>query len=48
MGVRYARDGEHFTWAGDFHGRPRLPGRDVDVCFGGRIAVSEVHLHPAA
>lgn len=42
--VRYEVRGEHYTYAGDFHDRPRLPEHDVDVCFGGRIAVSEVTL----
>ena len=42
--VRYERRGERFAYAGDFHARPRRPGHDVDVCFGGRVAVSEIHL----
>jgi len=32
-------DGE-IQYAGDYHDRPRKPGSDVDVCFGGNIAVS--------
>jgi 5'-nucleotidase len=32
----------HFN--GNYHGRPRDPGRDVAVCFGGQIAVTEVPL----
>ncbi len=31
-------------YAGDYHLRHRTPGADVDVCFGGRIAVTEVRL----
>jgi 5'-nucleotidase len=31
-------------YAGDYRLRPRTPGADVDVCFGGRIAVTEVRL----
>ena len=31
-------------YAGDYHLRPRAPGGDVDVCFGGRIAVTAVRL----
>jgi len=42
--VRFESRGERYTYAGDFHTRPRLPGHDVDVCFGGRIAVSELAL----
>ena len=29
---------------GDYHARPRTPGRDVDVCFGGRVALTAVPL----
>jgi len=28
------------TYSGDYHERPRVPGSDVDVCFGGDIAVT--------
>jgi 5'-nucleotidase len=31
-------------FAGDYQLRPRTPGADVDVCFGGRIAVTAVRL----
>lgn len=31
-------------YAGDYHLRTRTPGADVDVCFGGRIAVTTVRL----
>jgi 5'-nucleotidase len=37
------RDGGH-AYCGDYHGRARRPGMDVDQCFSGRIAVSEVGL----
>lgn len=46
--VRYESRGEHFTYTGDFHARPRLPDHDVDVCFGGRIAVSHITLTGSA
>jgi len=42
--VRYERRGEHYQYAGDYHSRPRREGHDVDICFGGRIAVSEIKL----
>ena len=32
------------TYAGDYHGRPRDPGADVDTCFSGRIAVTLLRL----
>lgn len=31
-------------YAGDYHLRDRTPGADVDVCWGGRIAVTAVRL----
>ena len=31
-------------YAGDYQLRHRTPGADVDVCFGGRIAVTAVRL----
>ena len=30
---------------GRYHDRPRTPGSDVDVCFGGQIAISAVPLY---
>lgn len=36
-------DGKLF-YDGNYHGRERAPGRDVDVCFGGRIAVTRLNL----
>ncbi|MDX2170893.1 MAG: 5'/3'-nucleotidase SurE [Deltaproteobacteria bacterium] len=47
-GVRYRRDGQRFAYIGDYHARPRQPGRDVDVCMGGAIAVTKVTLEIAA
>jgi 5'-nucleotidase len=31
-------------YCGEYRGRARTPGRDVDVCFGGRIAVTRLLL----
>lgn len=42
--VRYDRDEDTFTYAGDYHARPRLAAHDVDVCFSGRIAVSRLRV----
>lgn len=42
--VRYRREGDDFHYEGAFLDRPRRPGLDVDVAFGGRIAVSELRL----
>jgi 5'-nucleotidase len=42
--LSYRLEGELFHYDGDYHQRRRAPGRDVDVCFGGKIAVSRVVL----
>jgi len=35
-------DAKVFTYNGDYRNRPQTPGSDVNVCFGGAIAVSQV------
>jgi 5'-nucleotidase len=42
--VQYHKDGNQFVYAGDYHSRPRQPGRDVDICFGGKVAVTRIPL----
>jgi 5'-nucleotidase len=42
--VSYREDVGGLVYDGDYHQRRREPGADVDVCFGGRIAVTEVAL----
>jgi len=42
--VRFHREGELFYYNGDYHERRRQPGCDVDVCFRGGIAVTELKL----
>ena len=32
------------VYSGSYPDRPRRPGWDIDVCFGGRVAISLVHL----
>jgi 5'-nucleotidase len=44
--LRFHRAGEWFAYNGDYHQRSRTPGGDVDVCFGGRIAVTRLGLGP--
>ncbi len=34
----------HLRYDGDYHGRRRQAGADVDVCFGGRIAVTRLRV----
>ncbi len=40
--ARYRLEGDQAHYEGDYQGRPRLPGRDVDVCFGGRISATRI------
>jgi 5'-nucleotidase len=42
--LSYRADGEAWHYNGDYHQRRREPGADVDVCFGGNIAVSRIDL----
>ena len=43
--VKYEFDDEALHYIGKhYHERTREPGSDVDVCFGGHIAISKVHL----
>ena len=43
-GVQYHKEGDFMIYAGDYHSRPRQPGRDVEVCMGGKISVSRIPL----
>ena len=36
----YRREGGTYLYEGTIHERPRQPGRDVDVCFGGKVSIS--------
>lgn len=42
--AQYRRDGNHFLYTGEYGGRARDPGADVDVCFSGNIAVTQIRL----
>jgi 5'-nucleotidase len=42
--VRYEIEGDAVIFVGDYHGRPRVPRSDIDVCFSGQIAVSRVRV----
>ena len=44
LGVAYRKEAGAFVYQGDYHNRPRQPGRDVDVCLGGRVAVTKLVL----
>jgi 5'-nucleotidase len=42
--LSYSEHEGAFLYDGDYHNRARRSGSDVDVCFGGRIAVTEMNL----
>lgn len=42
--LSYRRDGEWRHYDGDYHGRRRSRGSDIDVCFSGKIAVTRLSL----
>jgi 5'-nucleotidase len=42
--LSFRLEGEYRHYDGDYHQRRRERGSDVDVCFGGRIAVTELRL----
>lgn len=37
---QYRLEGDLYHYEGVIHDRPRTPGRDVDVCFGGQISIT--------
>ena len=42
--VAYRIEGDQFYYAGEYSKRDRTPGSDVDVCFSGHIAVTQIRL----
>ena len=42
--VNYRIEGEDFYYVGEYAQRDRTPGTDVDVCFSGRIAITQLRL----
>lgn len=40
--VNYRIDGDEFYYVGEYNKRDRTPGSDVDVCFSGNIAVTQL------
>lgn len=42
--LSYAAEGDGYVYTGVYGRRGRQPGRDVDACFGGSIAVSRMRL----
>ena len=42
--LSFRHQADEFLYDGDYFSRRRKPGCDVDVCFGGRIAVTKIRL----
>lgn len=42
--VKYRSEGENLFYVGEYAKRDRTPGSDVDVCFSGHIAVTQLKL----
>ncbi len=40
--INYRIEGDEFHYAGVYQQRSRIPGSDVDVCFSGKIAVTQL------
>lgn len=38
--TEYSRSGDQVQFVGRYQDRPRVAGQDVDICFGGKIAIS--------
>jgi 5'-nucleotidase len=43
--VRFRQEGDLWHYDGNYHGRVRSEGSDIDVCFSGRIAVTKLTLY---
>jgi 5'-nucleotidase len=42
----YRREVDLYHYEGVIHDRPRTPGSDVDVCFGGQISITCLEISP--
>ena len=40
--IQYRIEGDNFYYVGDYSKRDRIPGSDVDVCFSGNIAITQL------
>lgn len=43
--LSFRQEGDLLHYDGDYHGRQRIAGSDVDICFRGKIAVTEISLY---
>ena len=44
LDIAYEPTADGYRYAGDYHARPRTPGKDADTCFNGKIAVSRIRV----
>jgi 5'-nucleotidase len=42
--LHFRREGDVMHYEGDYHRRSRIAGADVDVCFSGKIAVTQLRV----
>ncbi|MFL5243826.1 MAG: 5'/3'-nucleotidase SurE [Gemmataceae bacterium] len=42
--IGFRQEGDDWHYVGDYHSRSRQPGADIDVCFRGKIAITEMRL----
>ncbi|AIE75655.1 5-nucleotidase SurE [Synechocystis sp. PCC 6714] len=40
--VAFTKEGSNFFYRGEYSQRPRKPGTDIDVCFSGNIAITQL------
>ena len=43
--VNYRNEGDNFYYVGEYAKRERTPGSDVDACFSGKIAVTQLSIN---
>ncbi len=43
----FRNEGSNFIYEGTIHERPRDPGKDVAICFGGKISISKLTIQAA-
>jgi 5'-nucleotidase len=44
LSIAYRKENGAYMYRGEYHKRPRQPGRDVDICLGGKISVTKMVL----
>lgn len=44
LSIEFRKEGHRFVYRGEYHKRPRQVGRDVDVCLGGKVALTKMVL----